>query len=335
MQHTNRGCDALPGSLGILFGATVSSFLLFIAPLSAQTKKIILCEPTRSVNLIAPLVAQKKAIFQKEGLDVDVVQALSSVCIAGLVSKSIDYTTTFGSDVMSASLKGLPVRGLMAMHTGSDYGFLARKDIADFKDLSGKTVGVSRVGSGADTVARFLLERHGLTPGSTVKISPLGSMEARVTALQQGLVAAAIISMPGAFEVERKGAKALVWGPDVPDLPFLNGLTTTVEKIETRPDEVRGMIRSILRANRFIRENKEQSVALLKEWMKISQDLAEKSYDVTLPGFSLTGEPRQSVLKFLLEQAKKDSGVKEDIPLSKVFDAAPLKAAQKDLGIGG
>jgi ABC-type nitrate/sulfonate/bicarbonate transport system substrate-binding protein len=95
------------------------------------------------------------------------------------------------------------------------------------------------------------------------------------------------------------------------------------------------MIRSILKANKFIRENKEQSVALLKEWMKISQDLAEKSYDVTLPGFSLTGEPRQSVLKFLLEQAKKDSGVKEDIPLSKVFDASPLKAAQKDLGIGG
>ena len=82
---------------------------------------------------IKDLIAQKRAIFQKEGLDVDVVQALSSICIAGLVSKSIDYTTTFGSDVMSASLKGLPVRGLMAMHTGSDYGFLARKDIADFK----------------------------------------------------------------------------------------------------------------------------------------------------------------------------------------------------------
>jgi ABC-type nitrate/sulfonate/bicarbonate transport system substrate-binding protein len=235
MQYTNRCLDSLPESLRILFGVTFS-FVLFIAPASAQTKKIILCEPTRSVNLIAPLIAQKRAIFQKEGLDVDVVQALSSICIAGLVSKSIDYTTTFGSDVMSASLKGLPVRGLMAMHTGSDYGFLARKDIADFKDLSGKTVGVSRVGSGADTVARFLLERHGLTPGSTVKISPLGSMEARVTALQQGLIAAAIISMPGTFDVERKGARALVWGTDVPDLPFLNGLTTTVEKIETRPD---------------------------------------------------------------------------------------------------
>src|ERR1700730_16993481 len=116
MQYTNRRLDSLPRSLRIFFGVTFS-FVLFIVPLSAQTKKIILCEPTRSVNLIAPLIAQKRAIFQKEGLDVDVVQALSSICIAGLVSKSIDYTTTFGSDVMSASLKGLPIRGLMAMHT--------------------------------------------------------------------------------------------------------------------------------------------------------------------------------------------------------------------------
>jgi NitT/TauT family transport system substrate-binding protein len=332
MQHTRRHFDSLLVNWRVMVGIPFFCTLL-IPPVSAQSKKIIFCEPTRSVNLIAPLVAQKKGIFQKEGLDVDVVQALSSICIAGLVSKSIDYTTTFGSDVMSASLKGLPVRGVMAMHTGSDYGFLARKDIADFRDLSGKTVGVSRVGSGADVVARFLLERHGLTPGSTVKISPLGSMEARVTALQQGLIAAAIISMPAAFDVERKGARALVWGPDVPDLPFLNGITTTTEKIQTRPDEVRGMIRSILKANKFIHENKEQTVALLKQWMGISQDLAERSYDVTLPGFSMTGEPRLSVLKILLEQAKKDSGVKEDVPLSKVFEYSVLRAAQKDLGI--
>jgi ABC-type nitrate/sulfonate/bicarbonate transport system substrate-binding protein len=334
MLYVNRSFYSLLRNRRIFIALTFC-FLIFIAPVSAQTKKIILCEPARTVNLIAPLVAQKEGIFQKEGLEVDVVQALSSVCIAGLVSKSIDYTTTFGSDVMSASLKGLPVRGVMAMHTGSDYGFLARKDIADFKDLAGKTVGVSRVGSGADTVARFLLERHGLTPGSTVKISPLGSMEARVTALQQGLIDAAIISMPEAFDLERKGARALAWGPNVPDLPFLNGLTTTVAKIETRPDEVRAMIRSILKANKFIHENKEKTVELLKEWMKISQDLAEKSYDVTLPGFTLTGEPRLSVLKILLDEAKKNSGVKQDVPLSKVFEASALKAAQKDLRSGG
>lgn len=332
MLYVNRRFYSSLGNRKIFIALTFS-FLVFIAPVSAQTKKIILCEPARTVNLIAPLVAQKEGIFKNEGLEVDVVQALSSVCIAGLVSKSIDYTTTFGTDVMSASLKGLPVRGVMAMHTGSDYGFLARKDIADFKDLAGKTVGVSRIGSGADTVARFLLERHGLTPGSTVKISPLGSMEARVTALQQGLIDAAIISMPEAFDLERKGARALVWGPSVPDLPFLNGLTTTVEKIETRPDEVRAMIRSILKANKFVHENKAKTVELLKGWMKISQDLAERSYDVTLPGFTLTGEPRLSVLKILLDEAKKGSGVKQDVPLSRVFETSALKAAQKDLRI--
>lgn len=332
MRHPRHPLCSLSVYARVLAGLALCG-ALSARPAAAQSPKIIFCEPTRSVNLISPLVAQKKGIFKKEGLDVDVVQALSSICIAGLASKSMDYTTTFGVDVMSASMKGLPVRGVMAMHSGSDYGFLAQKDITDFKDLSGKTIGVSRFGSGADIVARFLLERHGLTPGTAVKISPLGSMEARVTALLQGLIAAAIISMPPAFDVERKGAKVLAWGPEIPDLPFFNGLTTTVEKIQTRPGEVQAMIRSILRANKFIRENKEESVALLRDWMKISQELAEKSYNVTLPGFSVNGEPRPSVLKILLDQTKKDTGAKEDIPIAKVFDYSPLRAAQKDLGI--
>src|SRR5713226_9015825 len=102
MQHTRRHFCSLPVNLRVLFG--IAFFCTFsIWPVSAQSQKIIFCEPTRSVNLISPLVAQKRGIFKKEGLDVDVVQALSSICIAGLVSKSIDYTTTFGGDVMSAS----------------------------------------------------------------------------------------------------------------------------------------------------------------------------------------------------------------------------------------
>ncbi len=304
-----------------------------VFPAVAQSRKIILCEPTRSVNLIAPFVAQKEGIFRAEGLDVDVVQALSSVCIAGLTSKSIDYTTTFGGDVLSAAMRGLPIRGVMAMHNGSDYGFLARQEIKGFKNLRGKAIGVSRVGSGADLAARFILEKNGLIAGKDVQISPLGSMEARVGALQNGLIAGAIISMPAAFELENKGYKALVWGPEVAGLPFLNGITTTVEKIENQPDEVRKMIRSILKANKFIHEQPEKTISSLVQWMRISPELAKKSSEVALPGFTLTGEPWENVLKLILEQAKKDSGITGDVPISVGADFSLLKEVQRELGI--
>jgi NitT/TauT family transport system substrate-binding protein len=280
--------------------------------------------------LVAPFVAQQKGMFKAEGLEVDIIQALSAVCLAGVASNTIDYATSWE---MAAPVRGLPVRGVMVMHNGSDYGLMARKEIKGFSDLRGKSVGVSRFGSGAEIVARFILEKQGLVPEKDVKMLPLGSMEARVTSLEQGLVAAAIISMPFTFELENKGYRALIWGPEVPDLPFLNGLTTSTDKIKNRPDDIKKIIRAILRANRFIHDERGQSITLIAQWAKVNQDLARKSYEVTLPGFSLTGEPRMNAVKILLEQAKKDLGVTQEIPFSSVSDLSLLKAVQKELNV--
>jgi ABC-type nitrate/sulfonate/bicarbonate transport system substrate-binding protein len=154
-----------------------------------------------------------------------------------------------------------------------------------------------------------------------------------VAGLEQALVAAAIISMPFTFELENKGYSALVWGPEVTDLPFFNGITTSTDKIKNRPDEVKKIIRAILRANKFIHDEREQSISLMMQWARVNQDLARKSYEVTLPGFSLTGEPRMNAVKILLEQAKKDVGITQEVPFSSVSDLSLLRAAQKELNI--
>ena len=311
----------------------VTAFSLLPSSAWGQTKKIIFCQPTRSVNLIAPFVAQKRGFFQAEALEVDLIQALSNICISGLVARSIDYTTIFGAAPMSAALRGLPVRGVMAMHNGSDYGLLARKGISNLKELRGLTVGVSRIGSGADHVARFLLEKHGLVPDRDVKISPLGSMEARVSALDQGLVGAAIISMPAAFELEQKGYSVLIWGPEVPGLPFINGVTTTVNKIKTQPDEVKKILRSILKAVKFIHEDRQQTVTLMMQWMRINQELAERSYDVSLRGFATTGDPDPEAMKAVFEQARKELGISGEPTPHPVVDFSLLKAVQSELRV--
>jgi ABC-type nitrate/sulfonate/bicarbonate transport system substrate-binding protein len=327
----NKGLLCVDSNIGLLIVACISAIVC--TPIStgfAQARRTSMCVTSHSVNLLAPFVAQKKEVFKSEGLDVDIVQALSTVCLTGVASNTIDYATSWD---MAAPVRGLPVRGVMAMHNGSDYGFMARKEIKQFKDLKGSAVGVSRIGSGAEIVARFILEKQGLVPGKDVKMLPLGSMDARVAGLEQGLVAAAIISMPFTFELENKGYRALVWGPAVMDLPFLNGITTSTDKIKNRPDEVKKIIRAILKANRFIRDEREQSIRLMMQWARVNEELARKSYEVTLPGFTLTGEPNMNAVKILLEQAKKDLGVTQEVSLSSVSDFSLLKSAQKELNI--
>jgi ABC-type nitrate/sulfonate/bicarbonate transport system substrate-binding protein len=297
----------------------------------AQGKKLYFCQVTRSVNLMAPFVAQKKGFFKKEGIDVELIQALGNICIAGLISNSIDYTNTFGS-VVRVAIKGAPIRVVMGTHDGADHALIVRQGIDSFKDLRGKAMGVSRGGGGADVIARLILEKHGLIPDKDVKISTLGSMEARVAALEQGLVAAASVSMVSAFPLQQKGFKVLAWAFDELDFPF-NCVCTTVEKIKKEPDEIKKVLRGFFRAVEFMQKEREQTISLMMEWSRIDRETAEKAYEITVRGFSKTGEPKPDAIRVVLEQAKKEMKLADEIPVSRVADFSLLREVQKELGI--
>jgi NitT/TauT family transport system substrate-binding protein len=311
------------------------TFLLFVV-LSpkfsfAQIKKIYFCQVGRSANLMAPFVAKKKGFFQQEGLDVEIIQALGNICIAGMIPKNIDYTHVFGS-VVRGAIKGLPVRVVMGTHDGPDHGLVVASEVKNIKELRGKAIAVSRAGGGADVVARLMMEKHGLLPDRDVKIAPLGSDEARIAALEQGLVAGASVNMIHALTLEAKGYRVLAWAQDEVEFPF-NCICTTVDKIRDQADQVKKVIRAFLRAVRFIREEREQTILLTVEWTGISKSMAEKSYDLVSRSFSATGEPTAKAMSVVLEQAKKEMQLNVDIPAARVADFSLLKAVHKELGI--
>lgn len=307
--------------------------VLFLLPefSFAQSKKIYFCQVGRSANLIAPFVAKKKGFFQQEGLDVELIQALGNICIVGLIPKNIDYTHVLGS-VVRGAVKGLPVRVVMGTHDGPDHGLVVGTEIKTFKDLRGKAIAVSRAGGGADVVARLMLEKNGLLPDRDVKIAPLGSDEARIAALEQGLVTGASVNMIHALTLEAKGYKVLAWALDEVEFPF-NCICTTVDKVRDQPDQVKKVIKAFLRAVRFMREEREQTIPLVLEWTGISKEMAEKSYDLIVRNFSVTGEPTAKGMSVVLEQVKKEMQLGADIPVARVADFSLLKAAHKELGI--
>jgi NitT/TauT family transport system substrate-binding protein len=308
----------------------VSSFFL-AAPSHAQSKKTYFCQVTRSVNLITPFVGQKKGFFKQEGLDVELIQALGNICIAGLISNSIDYTNTFGS-VVRGAIKGLPLRVVMGTHDGADHALVVRPGIENFKDLRGKAVAVSRAGGGADVIARLILEKHGLAPDKDVKISPIGSMEGRIASLEQGLVAAASVSMISAFPLQKKGFRVLAWAFDELEFPF-NCVCTTLEKIRKQPEEIKKVIRGFFRSVDFMQKEREQTISLMMEWSRIDKETAEKAYEITVRGFSKTGEPKPEAMRVVLEQAKKEMQLAGEIPISRVADFSLLRAVRQELGM--
>lgn len=305
---------------------------LLPAPSSrAQSERLYLTQ-SASGGFIAPDVARKKGFFEAEGLNVEtVVVPAANISIAGMLAKNIDYTILLGA-LARAALQGAPVRLVLLIMDRPTYDLVGRPEIKSLEELRGKTVGVSTIGAGSEVITRMILMRAGLIPDRDVRLLPLASAMGRMTALEKGLVAAALINPPFTFALEKQGYRILVKAADLPPFPYM-GLGTTVDRIRERPDEVKLIIKALLRANLFIRKEKAQSVAMIMESARLDRETAERYYDSTWPLFSRNGEFEAAGMNLIVDLARKDLGIKDEVSLSQIADFAPLKAAQKELGI--
>ena len=113
------------------------------------------------------------------------------------------------------------------------------------------------------------------------------------------------------------------------------GLGTTVRRIEERLDEVKRVIKSLIKANRFIRDNRVGAIQILAEWGGIDRESSAASYDSSVKIFSPDGSVPEDGFRLIIDQAKKDAKITRDISLSEVSDFTILREAQRELGIKG
>jgi len=69
------------------------------------------------------------------------------------------------------------------------------------------------------------------------------------------------------------------------------------------------------------------------EWGKVERDHAAASYDSTWKVFSTDGSIPQEGLRLVIEQAKAELKLNREVALNEIIESAPLREAQKELGI--
>jgi ABC-type nitrate/sulfonate/bicarbonate transport system substrate-binding protein len=89
----------------------------------------------------------------------------------------------------------------------------------------------------------------------------------------------------------------------------------------------------LIKASRFIRENREEAVKLLMAWAKAKPEQAYASYDATVKVISHDGGIPADGLNLLIDQAKKDVKITREIPLSEIADFTILREVQKELAL--
>jgi ABC-type nitrate/sulfonate/bicarbonate transport system substrate-binding protein len=247
--------------------ATVYLLFLFstLSPVPAPAQdKVRIGVTNPNMVFLNARVALVKGFLQEEGIQAEVIRMNPAVMITAASTGEIDYPLVFGS-VVRAAIRGLPLRITSNFMNGPMHVLVARSEFKTVHELKGRTIGIDSHGATGEVTGRMIYKHFGMELEKDSKVIALGSASARLSALKQGLVHAIIVTPPGDAEAEKLGFRVIARGFDLFSMPQ-SGMGAHLRKIQTKPYEVKGVIKALVKASRYIRANRDGAVAALVEW---------------------------------------------------------------------
>ena len=312
-----------------IFLALLSICILHVSAHAAD--KIRIGVPELNAQFAPLALAEKKGFFREDGLQGEVIRINPTVALAALVSGELDYWTVIGNSV-AAAIQGVPLRVLACYVPGSPSALIARPEYKSVQELRGKTVGLNTSGGALESTARLIFKHFGLDPDKEIKFLALGTSERRLSAMKQGLTAATMGSPPLDFLGKKMGFVVLARAHELFSYPT-SGVVASVKKIKEKPDEIKRVIKAGIKANRYIRQNREGTIESMTEWTKADKEMATAGYESVLKLFNDDGSVPEKGLLLVIEELKKLGKVEREIAPSDVADLSILRDAQRELGI--
>jgi ABC-type nitrate/sulfonate/bicarbonate transport system substrate-binding protein len=311
MKTTRIHFHFLAAILSILLS---SSGLAQLTPLNVGYSAI-------SEEQLPAWIAKETGIFEKNGLAVQLIYFTGgTTTVQALVSGEVPISQVAGPAVVNSALAGSDIIIFAGGATSLDYWLMSRPEIKRPEQLKGGSVAISAFGTASDFVARYALEKIGLTPGKDVAIVQVGGVPDRLGALLTGKIEAAVLVPPSMFIGQKKGLSILA---DVSKLglPFqYTGVATSRRFIREHPDTVRRYARSQLEAVHRIYTDKETSLKVLTKYFRgnVERDILEKSWGLLVDGNLLpkkqypTLQGLKSILAPLAEKNPKAKAAKPE-----------------------
>jgi ABC-type nitrate/sulfonate/bicarbonate transport system substrate-binding protein len=287
--------------------------------------------PDLAAQFLPLPLAEKRDFLKEQSLQGEFIRIRPAISSAALVSGEIDYDTVLGNGI-GAAIRGLPVKVVACFLPATPIALISRPEFKSVQDLKGKNIGLNTFGGTLESLSRLIAKHFGLDPDKDFKFLATGTVESRFAAMQQGLTAATLGSPPIDFLGKKLGFVVLARANELFNFPA-SGLVASVRAIKEKPDQIKRVIKAGIKASRYIRQNREGTLPVMMEWLKIDRDIASVTYDSVWKAFTEDGSLPENGLRLAIEEAKRIGKVDRDVPFNEVADLSILREAQKELGI--
>ena len=287
---------------------------------AAQPAKVRISYSSRSNSITPFQIALNKGFFAEEGWDVEMIQVNPRLGATALLNGDIDFTTTFGT-TLRGILGGFPIKFVAVSLRKSEHFLIVRPEFKELRELNGKKLGVATLFGSDQRAAEEMLRGRGFSP-NLMKPIALGEAPVRAQALRAGLVDAVSVSSPFDLSLQSEGFRALAGPKDVEIALPTSGIAVANRLLQQNPQHVRRAVRALMKAHRYVFENKKEVVPQMIRYLDQRAEVAERSYDLLVISLSRNGEITDHEWDMLTEKKK---------PVEEVRDFTLLREVQKEL----
>ena len=268
-----------------------------------------------TVNQAIPWIAYEAEHFKKHGLDVELIHASSITALQALLAGEVAIAQSVTDACVSSNLSGADTVFLGAILDKPLYSFIVNSKIKTPQDLKGKRVGVTRIGSTPDALARAMLKMWHLDAATDVTIVQLNEMGLLVQGLVNGVIDAAPISIPSNIRAKNLGFTELFDMTKIGKTYITGTVVTRKRFIDGQRDTAKRFMRGFLHGMKTYLEDEDFSIKVIQKWTRSkNRDEVKEAY--LLQAKNMLRIPRTSLegVKTILEGMDKLPGAKTADP---------------------
>lgn len=227
-------------------------------------------------TLHAPIfVAVEQGLFEKHGLDVEIVMFQSGVeMINGLLASSHDVNTMGSIPYLSGVSNGFPLVLIGHLHGkalaegyADNVGIAAKSDITSIEDLKGRKIGLPR-GTGAEGYVLGVLAQAGLSEADVELVNvkppelPTALLNGDVDAISvwEPWLSTSAVNVPDAAQLIA-GSCESCYDPGT--------VLTTLKVVETKSEELRRFMLAFSEASQWVRQNLDEAAEVNLRWINL------------------------------------------------------------------
>jgi NitT/TauT family transport system substrate-binding protein len=264
------------------------------------------------VLAFAPLyVAKEKGYWQDENLDVELTNFKSGTeNQQALLGDVIDVGAGGYTEPINLTRQGSPTVIFASSDEGLPHKLVSKKEITDVSQLSGKIMGVSKLGSLSDQITRISLTKSGVDVDN-VKFQQAGDAPSRLAALQAGALDATILSSPSDELAVKDGFNLLTdIAKQLPGFAY-ELLYAKKSTIEAKQDVFLRFMKGYIRAAQYVTDpaNRDEVLKITAEATGQKAEDFEITYDEHIDEIPPEAKPNLDGIAQALEGTQKFGGL--------------------------